>query len=188
MDFQRYVERMAQKSATLVNILKGNRILTGKDGSLGGIPLRYGPIQGTSYVPHIACNIGASEVIRAQSGRFVKNDGSGRAEIAVAATTELIGWLEFPEGTTSSTEGKDIGQLIPAAATNVIYRIPVSSGTYALALRYKTCDLAVASNIQGAALGASARDVIIIVGGDLAANKWVDVMINPAKVGATGVV
>ena len=161
--------------------------------------LKYGPIKNEVSGPYIPIPMGASEVVAAKSGRFVKNDGSGRAEIAVAGSTLLLGWIELPHNanysstnifTCSATEGGDVAPLIPAwAALGIVFRIPVNTGTFVATMRGKTCDLSVVSNIQGAALGASTEDTIIIVDGDLVNNAWVDVMINPSKItGLTGVV
>ncbi len=146
--------------------------------------LKYGWIRGgrSGYV----VPIGASEVIKSKSGRFVKNDGSGRAEVAVDGSTELIGFLDCEEFTASATEGADKRFCINDVTA--VFRIPVSAGTYAATMVGKTCDLAVSSNIQGAKLDASGEDTVIIVGGDAVNNAYVDVMINPIKLGATGVV
>lgn len=146
--------------------------------------LKYGWIRGgrSGYI----VPIGASEVIKAKSGRFVKNDTSGRAEIAVDGSTELIGFLDCEEFTASSTEGADKRFCINDLTA--VFRIPINAGTYAATMVGKTCDLAVTSNIQGAKLDASGEDTVIIVGGDAVNNAYVDVMINPVKVGATGVV
>lgn len=149
-----------------------------------GERLKYGFIKG--FELYIPAPIGASEVIKAASGRFVKTDGSGRVEIAVDGTTELVGHLNYPEGTASATEGGSIGIL--NVARDAVYRIPVNAGTYAAAMKYDTCDLAVTSSIQGAKLDASGEDTIILVDGDVTNNAWVDCMINPSKLGQTGVV
>ena len=149
-----------------------------------GEMMKYGMIKG--YELYIPAPIGASEVITAASGRFVKTDGSGRVEIAVDGTTELVGHLDFPAGTASATEGGSIGLL--NVARDAVYRIPVNAGTYVAAMKYDTCDLAVTSNVQGAKLDASGEDTVIIVDGDITNNQWVDVMVNPSKLGVTGVV
>ena len=148
-----------------------------------GEQLKYGYQMGNEIL--IPAPIGASEVIKAASGRFVATDGSGRVEIADSGGTELVGWLEFPEGTASATEGADIGTL--NISLDCVYRIPIGgSGTYAAAMRYDTCDLLVTSSIQYADL-TSNEDVLIIVDGDETNNNWVDVRLNPVKMGATGV-
>lgn len=149
-----------------------------------GVKLKYGHIKGAAiYLP---APMGASEVIKAASGRFGRTDGSGRIEIAPAAETQLDGFVELAEQTCSATEGATIGSLIPACCP-CIYRIPIDTGTYVAGMRYDTCDLGVTSDIQGADLTASTTDVIIIMDGDLVNNNWVDVMINPNKIGAQAV-
>ena len=42
-----------------------------------------------------------------------------------------------------------------------------------------TCDISISSNIQGAQLDASDENTLVVVGGDLANNNYVDVMISP---------
>lgn len=155
-----------------------------------GKQLRYGPIKNEESCPKLPMPMGASEVVKAASGRFVTNDGSGRLEIADDGDALLAGWVELGEGTTSATEGGTIGQFMPApAALGVVFRIPVNAGTFVATMRGKTTDLARTSDIQGAKLDASGEDNLIIVDGDLDANAWVDVMINPSKLtGYTGVV
>jgi len=163
-----------------------------------GALLKYGMIKNECTAPCISMPMGASEVIAVKSGRFVKDDGSSRMEIAGDGDTLLAGWVEVPEGknynasgiyTCSSTEGADIAPYYPISALlGVVFRIPVNSGTYAATMKNNTCDLSVSSNIQGAQLDASAEDTIIVVDGDLVNNAWVDVMVNPDKItGLTGV-
>ena len=151
---------------------------------MGMKQLKYGPIRGGRngfWVP-----LGASEVIKAKSGRFVKSDGSGRAEVAVDGSTELIGFLDCEEFTASSTEGADKRWCINDLTA--VFRLPINSGTYAATMKGKTCDVSVSSTIQGVQLDASSEDTLIIVDGDLINNAWVDVMLNPIKLGATGVI
>lgn len=155
-----------------------------------GTQLKYGPIMNEAMAVKIpGWPIGASEVIKAASGRFVKYDASQRLEIAVDGTTLLAGWLEIGEQTASSTEGGTLGTLIPAANCPVVFRIPINAGTFVATMRGKTCDLAVTSSIQGAKLDGSGEDTLLIVDGDLENNLWVDVMIAPDKQASfTGVV
>lgn len=151
-----------------------------------GKQLKYGPVNPVNIAGCIKVAMGASEVIKAASGRFVKQDGSGYAEIAGDGSAEIYAWVEGPEETTSATEGGTVytGIVDPAQ----LYKIPVNSGTYAIAMRGKTCDLSVSGGIQGAQLNASSEDTLIIVDGDLVNNAWVIVQVNPAKRGQTGVV
>lgn len=140
----------------------------------------FGGIVGTVWP------IGASEVISAQSGRFVKLDGSGRLEIAVDGSTELVGHLDCEAQTASATEGATVA--FCNFSLDAVYRIPVNSGTYVATMRGKTCDLSVSSSIQGAQLDASAEDTVVIVDGDVTNNNFVDVILNPGKRMQTGVV
>jgi hypothetical protein len=155
-----------------------------------GAQLRYGAIKGGENLNFIPMPAGASEVFRAKSGRFVKNDGSGRVEVAVDGTTLLEGWVESGDLTCSSTEGATIVSFVHAVnCLGTIFRIPINAGTFVATMRGKTCDLAVSSNIQGAKLDGSGEDTVIIVDGDLVGNAWVDVIINPDKIASlTGVV
>lgn len=162
----------------------------------GGM-LKYGPIAGANQDFRIPAPIGASETFRLKSGRFVTNDGSGRMEVADDGDTLLAGWLDPDDGDgdSSATEGASKGGFLPApAALGVVFRIPVVAGTYAATMLGKTTDLARATVggttlIQGAKLDGSGEDNLIIVGGDVDNNEWVDVMINPSKLtGYTGVV
>ena len=135
--------------------------------------------------------IGASEVFKKKGGSFVKDDGSGRMEIAVAASTNVGGWALFNEDfTASSTEG---GTTLPVdLSLDSTYEIPINSGTWADTMRGKTCDLSISSSIQGANLAASSTDVITLVdkGTTNAAGTVVSVLcrINPNTQSLSGVV
>lgn len=164
-----------------------------------GTQLKYGMNINEVSAPIISIPMGASEVVAAQSGRFVIDDGSSRAEIAGDSDGLLMGWVELPEGkfydadyiyTCSSTEGLDIAPFVPISAMlGVVVRMPINSGTFAITMINNTCDISVSSNIQGVQLDASAEDTLIVVGGDLVNNAWVDVIVNPDKIaGLTGVV
>lgn len=164
-----------------------------------GTQLKYGMNINEVSAPIISIPMGASEVIAAQSGRFVVDDGSSRMEIAADTDSLLAGWVELPEGkfydadyiyTCSATEGLDIAPFVPISAMlGVVVRMPINSGTFAITMINNTCDISVSDNIQGVQLDASAEDTLIVVGGDLENNKWVDCIVNPDKIaGLTGVV
>ena len=140
--------------------------------------------------------MGASEVINNWSGKFVKKDASGRAEIAGDGDTQLIGWVEIDAKTTSSTEGADTAILYNS--TEDVFRIPLAydGSTYTVnysgAVLWETCDLVVISNVQKANLTTSAEDTIVIVGGKAATSTtsndgYVDVKLNPNKMHTAGV-
>lgn len=149
-----------------------------------GEQLVYGWIRGGSV--KIPVPIGASEVIKDRSGKFVKNDASGRAEIAGDGDAALFGHLVCEELTTDSTEGSTVRDMI--VDPSAVFRIPVNSGTYAATMLGETCDLSVTSDIQGAQLDASSEDTVRIVGGDAVDNNWVDLMFVDAKRYNVGVV
>ena len=146
--------------------------------------LVYGHISGPES--NIPLEMGASEVIKDQSGRFVTLDTNGRGEISAATSAYIYGFVNLAEQTTSSTEGGT--KTTVNTSCESIFRIPVNSGTYANTMKGKTCDLSVASSVQGAALDASTRDLVIIVGGDATNNNYVDVKMVPAKQIKAGVV
>ena len=130
--------------------------------------------------------IGASEVFKKQSGQFVTNDASGRAEVAADGTATLWGHMECEEFTASATEGADVRNMI--VDPSAIFRIPVNSGTYVVGMLGETCDLSVSSSIQGVQLDASSEDTVRIVAGDAINNNWVELMFVDAKRYNTGVV
>ena len=144
--------------------------------------VKYEQLRGPRQMYH-GVPIGSGEVINLNSGRFVNNDASGRAEIAGAGDTLLWGWLEAQRGAITAamntSEGLYSGNI--NASCDAVYRIPVDTGTYVIGMRNEVCDLAVSSGIQGAQLSLSTEDVIIILGGDETGNYWVDVSMNRAK-------
>lgn len=146
--------------------------------------LVYGWVRG-GHVSH-PVPIGASEVFKSASGKFVKSDGSGRAEVAGAGNAAIWGHLEVEEVTVGATEGAETRNMI--VDHSAVFRIPVNSGTYVATMLGKTTDLSVATSIQGAALDLSSDDVIRLVGGDVANNYWVECMFIDAKRYNTGVV
>ncbi len=157
--------------------------LTLSDCAAIGEQLRYGQVAG-GKVMITGAAWGASEVIKAASGRFVIST-AGRMEIADSGDGELIGHAVHREETTSSTEEGTKANV--NVSLDALYKIPLSA-TVALtrARFYTTCDLLVASNIQQADL-TSNEDVLQIMDGDIANQNWVIVRLNPNKVAATGV-
>ena len=157
--------------------------------------LKYGIIKNEQTALIVSAPMGASEVIPA-GGAFVKNDASGRMEIAGDGTTLLAGFV-LPTAldagkkyqTCSATEGGTVVPFIPISAMlAVAVRLPVTGGTYAATMLGETADLEVVSNAQGVQVDASAEDTVIIVGGDVD-NNTVDVIPNPDKIASlTGVV
>lgn len=144
-----------------------------------GMRLKYG--YESDGVVGVVCT---AIVSKAASGHFVDLDASGKAQICTSASTYIFGSLEGVGDETLVASEKRMCRVTPQGK----YRIPVNSGTYAQTMLGKTCDLSVSSSVQGAALDASARDIIKIVDGDLTNNKWVDVVCVPSTMMAAGVV
>jgi hypothetical protein len=149
-----------------------------------GKQLKYGQISGGEQgYEHI---LAAAQTIVAASGKFVKRTGASTDTVTIAGDgdTELLGHLEVEAiATTLGTEKRKVVNDLTA-----VFRIPVNSGTYEHVMKGKTCDLSVSNNVQGAQLDASTEDTLIIVNGDEVNNLWVDVMLNPGEMAATGVV
>ena len=143
--------------------------------------MKYGHVRGGRIKASPGLVWAASQVVKARSGRFVLNT-AGAITLCGDGADTIFGWAEESEGT--PVAASKVGVIVDPSA---IYRIPVDGGTFAIAMVDKTCDLGVTSNIQGADLAASVDDVLIIVGGDLVNNEWVDVMINPKERNAVGV-
>lgn len=93
-----------------------------------GEQLRYGPVD-PDHMILVPAQWGASEVVKAASGRFVKTDGSGYLEIAGDGDSELVGWADHREETVSATEGGTKTQL--NVDRNTLYKIPLAAGTLA---------------------------------------------------------
>jgi hypothetical protein len=150
--------------------------------------VKYGIINPTYPIVTLdAMPIAASQAFKAKSGRFVTKDASGNYAISVAADTQIAGYVDCGDFTSSSTAAAD--KLPVIVDLNAIFEIPVDETITATSLKAligKTCDLVVNSGIQQADIGASATDVIKIVGGDVD-EQTVYVMINPTKFYTEGV-
>ena len=152
-----------------------------------GQRLKYGVESMNSYFYSVT--MAASTNIASLSSYFVSFDGSGNAALTTAASTFISGAINPPGAgnplsatptlyTTSSTAG---GESMPCTSDlSAVFRVPVSSGTYARSNRGKLCDVAVASNVQGAAVQTATRGHLRLLDGDETNNKWVIAQINPA--------
>lgn len=159
--------------------------------------LTFSAVGGTTYIRYgqnkgHSVNIGqspggtggllwaASQVIGNKSGKFVYMN-AGLVTLCLDATAQIFGWAQeyarTPTVSTPVTGGINV-------ALDAVYRIPVNSGTFAVGMIGDLCDISISSNIQGAQLDASVENSLIIVGGDLTSNAWVDVKINPVVQGA----
>lgn len=135
-------------------------------------PLEFGWVRGgkSSFPVHM----GASEVIKAASGRFVKNDGSGRAEIAGDTHTTLMGFVESGDLICSSTEAET--ELNCIDDVTAVFRIPLRYDGSTYTVNYSTAidgtkhDLVVVSSVQYANITDASEGTIIIVGGQAASS------------------
>ena len=154
--------------------------------------LKYGPISPFAAEKAHSMPVTTGETFRAKSGRFVTLN-AGYVEVADDGDALLYGWAEIGE-TGDTTPAGQRANVIPAMSCSEVFRIPVLAGTLVEAMIGKTCDLVRATTggvtlIQGAKLDASGEDNLVIVGGDLVDNEYVDVMFNQDKItGLTGVV
>lgn len=124
--------------------------------------LEYGKRRGDDTY-EVAYPIGASEVFKKKGGAFLKDDSSGRLEVATATDQNIIGHLaDFAEDfTASSTEGATILKVNTDLQAH--YELPINTGTWAATMRGKTCDLSVSSSIQGLNLSASSVDIVELI-------------------------
>lgn len=135
--------------------------------------------------------VGASEVFKKAGGAFVRTDGSGRVEIAIAGDTEVIGYALLNEDlTASSTEGGT--RVMVDMSYESVYEVVINTGTWADTMRGKDCDLSVVSSVQGVDLTASGEDVVQLIdkGTTNAAGTVVSVLckLNPRTIVHRGVV
>ena len=144
-----------------------------------GVQLKYGFIRGNE-LSHNG-KLAASQTMRQASGRFVYLD-SGQYKLNVDGSTRINGFADYV-GDDASSANDPVKVNI---SLDAVYRIPINSGTFVVGMIGDTCDLSISSNIQGAQLDASVEDTLIIVDGDTENSEWVDVRMNPSKIG-TGV-
>lgn len=139
-----------------------------------GNHIRFGKVKGTEL------NIGglrwlASQVIANQSGKFVFMSSTGYLTLCTG-DAGIMGWAQEPAGTPT------VGDLTTVnISKEAVYRVPIITGTYAVTMIGESCDLVVSSSVQGVDLTAGTYDNVIIVGGDLTNQNYVDVVINPAN-------
>ncbi len=139
-----------------------------------GKHLRFDQVKG------IKVNIGnipwtASQVVANQSGKFVYIVTAGTATLCTG-NSAIFGWAQERARTPT------VNDLFTAnVARDAVYRVPIITGTYAATMLGETCDLTVSSSVQGVDLTASTYDQVVIVGGDVTNQEYVDVMINAAN-------
>lgn len=156
-------------------------------------PLNYGMLGPSGYAPLSIPNmlLKPAEVFHAQSGKFVKWDGTDDVAVAGSGDTQLVGWADV-QGVTGSVDG----YTVPASTKphrcevfrdiNARFVVP-SDAAITDAVKGLTCDLIVTSEIQYADIGESNEDVIIILDTN-AALQLAEVALSPIKLYTAGVV
>ena len=97
-----------------------------------------------------------------------------------ADTNPILGWAQEYERTPATGDKVTVN-----VAWDAVYRIPIASGTFVIGMIGDSCDLdrtthtTLGANTQGALLDASDEASVLIVGGDVDNNKYVDVRLNP---------
>lgn len=144
-----------------------------------GQHIRYGQIKGKQV------NVGglvwaATQAVKNQSGKFVYVD-DGALKLCDADTDPVFGWVNEYERTPG--EGDIVTVNI---AWDAVYRIPIATGTFVIGMIGDSCDIdrtthtLHGTNTQGAILNVTvAEALLLIVGGDVDNNKYVDVRMNP---------
>lgn len=126
--------------------------------------------------------IAASQNFEDRSGKFVKLDANDRVDIADSGDTQIEGWAEVGNFTSSSTAGADTCQVDVSELS--LYGMPADADP--ANIRGETCDLIVTSDIQYADVGESNEDVIAVLNLDTA-NDTVVVRMNGLKMYVAGV-
>lgn len=143
--------------------------------------IKYGYLFG----PRVFVNawpIAASQNFQNNSGKWVKLDSSDRVTIADSGDTQIEGWAEVGDFTSSATAAADVASV--DLSYLAVYRMPADADP--ASTRGETCDLIVNSTNQQADIGESNEDVIKIVDFDTVADT-VDVMMSPIKAFTAGV-
>jgi len=143
--------------------------------------IKYGFVYGTRCL--IPVVVGGSELWKDLGGCFVKFeltvDVNGRPQVVPAGDgdTVLAGWLNVSEYT-SGTDGLD--EMTMDVSSLSVYRMPVDSGTLALADVGDYCDLGISSYVQGLNVAEGAEGTVIIVKRESASVALV--RMNPSKI------
>jgi hypothetical protein len=147
----------------------------------GGRRLKYG--NETINEATVSLTMDASITLTSLSSYFVSINASGNGILTVASDNYVFGHLIAGQNDASSSTAGATSWGVNVAL-DAIYRVPVSSGTYSRASnRGVPCDLAVATNVQGAAIGTNTKHHLCVLDGDETNNYWIIARINPAVIG-----
>lgn len=156
-------------------------------------PDNYGMIQQGGYAPATIPDmlLKAAEVFHAQSGKFVKMDGTDDVAVAGSGDTQLVGWA-LVQGVTGSIDGYTVPASTKPHRVDVVKDINArfimpADAAVTEAIKNLTCDLIVAAEIQYADIGESNEDVIMIYDINVAL-QLVEVGLSPIKLFTAGVV
>ena len=153
---------------------------------VGSYDVRYGQIRGGEQGFNV--QLASGQTIYSTDFKPV-TISAGLATIMASSAVKFAGVIEcegIPNSINlSTTTGKEIRKVVndPTA----IYRIPIISGTYSdanyLGVR---CDyINGGAGSRGAALAGTSYKQLIIVGGDVDDNQWVDVRLEPTMLEAS---
>lgn len=145
----------------------------------GGRRLKYGAENLNQAT--VALTMDASVTLAALSSYFVSVNSSGNGILTVASSNNVFGAIIG--GGSGEVSSSTAGATLWAAnvAADAIYRVPVSSGTYArTSNRGVPCDLAVSAGVQGAAVGTNTKHHLCVLDGDETNNYWIIAKINTA--------
>lgn len=159
-------------------------------------PMNYGVLNDACSLARIPnCRLVASEIFKAQSGKFVSRDTTaGYFDVSIAADTQIQGWAVVPSAYAGATYSASGVYTVHASTVEVVevindingrFLMPCT-GTPTIAKKGLTCDIEVNSNVQAANEDASSTDVIVIYDFN-ATLLLVEVGLNPAKMFTLGV-
>ena len=153
---------------------------------VGSYDVRYGQIRGGEQ--GFMCLIASGQTIYATDFKLV-TISAAVATIAASSAVKFAGVQEIepiPNSVnTGTSKGTEMRKIIndPTA----IYRIPIISGNYSDATYLGVrCDYTNGgAGSRGAALAGTSYKQLIIVGGDVDDNQWVDVRLEPTMIEAS---
>ena len=153
---------------------------------VGSYDVKYGQIRGgeQGFISLLAI----SQTIYATDFKLVTLSG-GTATIAASSAIKFAGVMEVEAIPNSVNTGTSLGTEKRKIINDptAIYRIPIVSGTYSDATYLgKRCDyINSGAGSRGAALAGNSYNQLIIVGGDVDDNQWVDVRLEPTMIEAS---
>jgi len=153
---------------------------------VGSFDVRYGQIRGGEQ--GFIATLAISQTIYATDFKLVTLSG-GNATIAASSAVKFAGVMEVEAIPNSVNLGTSLGTEKRKIINDptAIYRIPIISGTYSDATYLGVrCDYTNGgAGSRGAALAGTSYKQLIIMGGDVDDNQWVDVRLEPTMIEAS---